>query len=178
MSPREKKLLLFFAVVGFLIVNFLVIGYYNTKRKEVDHQRHQALLKLETAEKYRTSRELVADQMEWLAQHEPEPAANQDVQTKLQQLCETEAKATGLTLKSQKPQPTDATAGRHFHRAKIQFTVNGSEEALYRWLDHLNTPDQLRIASSLKISPNAQDDTKIDCTATIEQWFVPLPPST
>ena len=38
---------------------------------------------------FSASREQVADQMEWLAEHEPEPAANQDVQTKLQQLCET-----------------------------------------------------------------------------------------
>lgn len=177
MSPREKKLLLFFAIAGFLILNFFLIGYYNTKRRDVDRQRHQAQLKLETAEKYRASRELVTDQMEWLAQHEPEPAANQDVQTKLQQLCENEAKATGLTVMSQKPQPTDSAAGLHFHRAKIQITVNGTEEALYRWMDRLNTPEQLRIASSLRISPNAKDDTKIDCTATIEQWFVPLPPS-
>lgn len=177
MSPREKKLLIFFAIAGFLILNFFVIGYYNTKRRDVDHQRHQAQQKLETSETYRASRELVTDQMDWLAQHEPEPAANQDVQTKLQQLCENEAKATGLTVISQKPQPTDSAVGLHFHRAKIQITVNGTEEALYRWLDRLNTPEQLRIASSIRMSPNAKDDTKIDCTATIEQWFVPLPPS-
>jgi hypothetical protein len=177
MSPREKKLLLFSAIGGFLIVNFFVVGFFSSKRKTVDHQQRQALQKLETAEKYRASREQVSDQMEWLAQHEPEPAANQDVQTKLQQLCENEAKATGLTVVSQKPQPTDSSEGLHFHRAKIQVSVNGTEEALYRWLDRLNTPEQLRIASSLRIAPNAKDDTKIDCTATIEQWFVPLPPS-
>jgi len=177
MSSREKKLLIFFAIAGFLILNFVALGYYNAKRREVDHQRHQAQQKLETSEKYRASRELVSDQMEWLAQHEPQPAANQDVQTKLQQLCENEAKATGLSVLSQKPQPTDSAAVLHFHRAKIEITVNGTEEALYRWLDRLNTPEQLRIASSILMSPNAKDDTKIDCKATIEQWFVPLPPS-
>ena len=34
-------------------------------------------------------------------------------------------------------------------------------------------PDQLRIASQIRMLPNNPDDTKIDCTATIEQWFVP-----
>ena len=177
MSPREKKLLQMFAIAGFLILNFVVIGKYNSKSREVARQRSQAQQKLETAEKYRSSREQVTDQMDWLAKHEPEPAANQDVQTKLQQLCENEAKATGLTIISQKPQPTDSAQGLHFHRAKIQITVNGSEEALYRWLDRLNTPESLRIASTIRITPNQKDDTKIDCTATIEQWFVPLPPS-
>jgi hypothetical protein len=178
MSPREKKLLSLFGIAGFLILNFLAVGYYNGKRSEVTRQLNLARQKLETAEMFSASREEVADEMEWLAKHEPEAAANQDVQTKLQQLCETEAKATGLTIKSQKPLPTESSPGLHFHRAKIQLTVNGSEEALYRWFDRLNIPEQLRIASSIRVSPNTQDDTKIDCTATIEQWFTPLPPST
>ncbi|MEO8617662.1 MAG: hypothetical protein ABI600_21215 [Luteolibacter sp.] len=173
MSPREKKLLTFFAIAGFAVINFLGIGYYKTKRIEVTNQQNQARQKLETAKNFSASREQVTDQMDWLAAHEPQPSANQDVQTQLQQLTEREAKSTGLTIKTQKPLPTDATAGHYYHRAKIQITVTGTEEALYRWFDHLNMPDSFRIASQIRISPNAQDDTKIDCTATIEQWFVP-----
>ena len=177
MSPREKKLLIFFATAGFLVLNFLAVGFYKNKRLQADRDLAQARQKLETAEVYRASREQVADQMEWLATHEPQPAANQDVQTKLQQLCETEANTAGLTIKTQKPLPTDATEGRHYHRAKIQITVNGREEALYRWLDRLNMPEQLRAATVIRLSPDTKDDTLIDCTATIEQWFIPLPPA-
>jgi type II secretory pathway component PulM len=177
MSPREKKLLLFFGVAGFLVLNFLGFGFFNNKRIAVERQRDQARQKLETAEMFRASREQVMDEMEWLASHEPQPAANQDVQTKLQQFCEQEAKTAGLTIKTQKPLPTDATEGRHFHRAKIQIQVNGTEEALYRWFDRLNIPDQLRMATSIRVLPIKEDDTKIDCTAVIEQWFVPQPPA-
>jgi hypothetical protein len=174
MSPREKNLLIFFAVAGFAVLNFLGVGFYNRKRAEVTGQQMVARQKLENARKISASRDQVNDQMEWLAQHEPQPIANQDVQTQLQKLTEKEAQGLGLTIKTQKPLPTDAT-GTHYHRAKLQITVTGTEEALYRWFDHLNTPDQFRIASQIRISPNAQDDTKIDCTATIEQWFVPAP---
>lgn len=177
MSPREKKLLIFFAAAGFLVLNFFMIGFFKTKRLEVDRQRDQARLKLDTAEMFRASREQVIDEMEWLTQHEPEPAANQDVQVKLEQLCKKEAQATGLTIKSQKLLPTDTTEGHYFHRAKIQLVVNGTDEALYRWLHRLNIETELRIATNILLSPNKADDTKIDCTATIEQWFVPLPPS-
>ena len=177
MSPREKKLLIFFATAGFLVLNFLALGFYKTKRLQADRDLSQAEQKLETARIYRASSEQVADQMEWLAKNEPEPAANQDVQTKLQQLCETEAKSAGLEIKSQKPLPTDSTEGLHFHRAKIQITVSGREDALYRWFDRLNMPEQLRAATMIRLSPNTKDDTLIDCAATIEQWFVPLPPA-
>jgi phosphoglycerate-specific signal transduction histidine kinase len=177
MSPREQKLLIFFATAGFLVLNFLAIGFYKTKRLQVERGLDQASQKLETARMYQASREQVADQMEWLAKHEPQPAANQDVQTKLQQLCESEAKSAGLTIKSQKPLPTDSAEGRHYHRAKIQITVSGKEDALYRWFDRLNMPEQFRAATVIRLSPNTQDDTLIDCAATIEQWFVPLPPA-
>lgn len=177
MSPREKKLLTFFTVAGFLVLNFLLIGFFKSKRLEVDRQRDQARQKLDTAEMFRASREQVMDEMEWLAKCEPEPAANQDVQVKLQEFCKKEAETAGLTIKTQKLLPSDTTEGRYFHRAKIQLVVNGSEQSLYRWFDRLNIPEQLRIATRVLISPNKEDDTKIDCTATIEQWFVPLPPS-
>lgn len=172
MSPREKKLLIFFGIAGFFILNLFAWNFYVKKRTTVMRQRDAARQKLETALMFRTSREQVTDQMEWLAKHEPEPIANQDAQTKLQQLCENEAKATNLTITNQKPLQTDES-GRYFHRAKIKLTVNGTEQALYQWFDRLNSPEQLRIASSLQLSPNKKDDTQIDCTATIEQWFVP-----
>lgn len=177
MSPREKKLLIFFATAGFIVLNFLGFKLYQTKRDAVELSRIQARQQLETAEMYRSSRELVNDQMEWLAKHEPEPAANQEVQTRLQQLCEREAQGAALTIKSQKPLPTDSTEGRHYHRAKIEISVSGKEQDLYRWFDRLNMPDQLRAATLIRLSPNQKDDTQIDCRAIVEQWFVPLPPS-
>ena len=173
MSDREKKLLIFFAIAGFAILNLLAFNFATTQRQQVNIQRNQAQQKLATAEMFRESSAQVTDQIAWLAEREPQPAANQDVQTKLQQLAETEAKANGLTIKNQKPLSTDSAEGRHYHRAKIQITVTGTEQALYQWFDKLNLPDQLRIASQIRLTPNQQDDTKIDCTATIEQWFVP-----
>jgi hypothetical protein len=176
MSPREKKLLIFFACAGFILLNFLGFGFFQRKSQEVTLARDQARQQLDTAEMYRASREQVQPQMEWLTAHEPEPAADQDVKTKLQQLCEREAKSVGLEIKSQKPEATDATMGRHYHRAKIEISLTGKEEALYRWFDRINVPDQLRAATLIHLSPN-KDDTLIDCKATVEQWFVPLPPS-
>ena len=175
MSPREKNLLLFFAAAGFLMLNFLAIGFFKSKLGAVDRKYAAAIEKLAATEASRDSHAQVTDQMEWLAKHEPEAVANQDVQTKLQQLCETEAKTSGLSITAQKPLAAD-TAGRYFHRAKFEMTVTGSDESLYRWLDRLNIPEQLRIASSIRVSPNTKDDTQIDCKAIIEQWFVPVPP--
>jgi hypothetical protein len=174
MSPREKKLLILFASAGFIVLNFLGFGFYQRQSLAALQSRDQAKQQLQTAKMIRSSSDQVVDEMAWLAEHEPEPAANQDVQTTLQQLCEREAKGLGLEIRKQSPLPTDTTSGTHFHRARIQLTVSGAEDALYRWFDRLNVPDALRATTHIRLSPNAKEDTKIDCTATVEQWFVPV----
>lgn len=177
MSAREKKLLIFFATAGFLVLNFLGFNLFQSKKAQVKRDLDEANRQLTTAEVIQESREQVADEMDWLARIQPEPAASQDVQTKLQQFCQVEAEKAGLTVKSQKLLPSDTAEGLNYHRVKSQFTVTGTEEALYTWFDRLNVPDQLRIATNIRLSPDKEDDTKIDCTAVVEQWFVPLPPA-
>jgi type II secretory pathway component PulM len=173
MSPRERNLLLFFAAAGFLVLNLLGFGFMKSKRAELDRKLVAAEQKLDSAQNFQTNAEQVVDEMQWLTDHEPAPVASQDALTALQQFCETEANNAGLTIKTQKPLDTDETEGRHYHRAKIQLNVAGREEALYQWLDQINDPAKLRIATQLRLTPDAKDDTLIDCTATIDQWFVP-----
>ncbi len=179
MSPREKNLLYGFAFAGFVIINVVGFQYYNKKKLEVHRDRLQAEQALDEARLFSAKRDEVMEDMEWLAKNEPPPAAYQDVQSKLQQLVEQQAQMAGLTIKpnSQKLLPTDETPGRHYHRAKVQITVTGMEQSLYQWFDRLNIPDQLRAVTNVRLQPDREDDTKIDCTAIIEQWFVP-PPST
>ena len=177
MSTRERRLLILFGFAGFLVLNFAGFKLYQTKSQAAATRLQEARLKLERAEIVSASREQVEEEMIWLSENEPEPAAAQDVQTALQKFCESEARAAGLNLKTQRPMPTDATAGRHFHRAKFQFTLTGTEQNLYRWFDRVNVPSQLRIATQIRLNPNKEEDTQIDCTAVVEQWFVPIPPS-
>ncbi len=175
MSAREKKLLLFFGIAGFAILNFLGFNFAQAQRLKVNRDNAVARDQLNMAEMFRKSSAQVTDQMDWLAKHEPAPVAPQDAQTTLQQFAEKFAISSGLTIKSQKPLPTD-TSGSHYAIAQIQFVVSGQEDALYRWFDQINVPDQFRIASQIRLSPDTKDDTKIDCTATVQQWFVPLAP--
>ena len=179
MSPREKILLLFFGAAGFIILNFLGFNFFAKKKAEVSRDRRAAETELTQAQLISERREEVLDDMDWLADHEPQPAAYQDLQSNLQQLVEREAQINQLTIKpnSQKLLPTDQTAGNHYHRVKVQVSVTGTEKALYAWFARLNIPDQFRAATSILLKPDNQDDTKIDCTAVIEQWFVPADPA-
>lgn len=177
MSPREKKLLIFFGIGGFAILNLLGAKWFMSTRLDIAGKYTQAVNKLKTAEMISASRDDLAPQIEWLATNEPPPSDYQPVQTALQELAEKEAQTVGLNLKTQKLLPTDDTAGLNYHRVKVQLTVSGREADLYRWFDRLNTPDKLRCVTYVRLSPNREDDTLIDCVATVEQWFVPPPPA-
>lgn len=174
MSSREKKLLIFFAVAGFIVLNLFGANRFFAYQAKVKADRQVAENELRTAEVFVESKDQVMDEMNWLADHEPEPAEDQVVQTNLQQLAESEARSGGLTIKTggQKLLPTDKS-GTHYHRAKVEFTVTGSEQSLYSWIAKLQVPTQFRAVTFLRLQPNREDDTKIDATLIIEQWFVP-----
>lgn len=175
MSPREKKLLIFFAAAGFIVVNFLAFAWYQQISQRKRGERMDATVAVERAEMLMASRDLVNEQMEWLAEHEPSPIAYQDAQTALQQFVEQQTRSAGLTIRNERPLPVD-DSGVHYHRARIQIEVTGGEEALYRWLYAIKSPENFRVATRILLNPNREDDTRIDCRADVEQWFVPTAP--
>ncbi len=178
MSFREKRLLIIFSIGGFVVLNLLGFGQYSAKSNEILRAKTIAKQAVKEAEMFRDSKQQVAAEMEWLEAHEPaQPAAAQDVQNTLQQFAVKEAERMGLAVKRQKLLPADETKGNHYNRAKVEFTVNGKEDSLYKWLDSLRSPDQFRAVTSMRLSPDHEDDTKIDCTVVVDQWFVPQAPA-
>lgn len=171
MSAREKKLLSLFLVAGFLILNFFLYTLYAQKKNSYQIEYEAAKIRLQQAIANQEMSAQLAEEMDWLDKNALEPVAYQEVQTKLQQFAESQARSLGLTIKRQELLPTD-TAGVYYHRAQIRIDLTGQEKDLYRWLDAINDPAAYRTAFQIRISPN-QDDTLIDCSATLAQWFPP-----
>lgn len=177
MSLREKNLLLALGAVIFLVGNFIGFSLIFKERNRATSFLKVTQEQLMVVQDNRQRQEENAAQMQWLSAHEPKESAYQNVQTSLQQLVEKEAR-TGLTVKKQSLLPIEGENGAYFHRAKVEINVIGTEQALYQWIDRLSDPEQFRGVTSLKLQPNRDDDTLIDCVAVIEQAFVRTPPST
>lgn len=175
MNAREKRLVILMGLVGFLFLNLYAVRWYRQKRESVTRERDQAELTLQNARSFLEMKEQFADEIDWVAKYEPAPAAVQEIDSALQKFSQEEALKAGLTVKRQKPQTAEKPEGASFHRARIEFQVTGTEAALYQWLDKLQSPQQFRAVTSLRLTPERDDDTKIDCTVIIEQWFVPQP---
>ena len=174
MSDREKRLLYLLLIVGFLLVNFA--GYkmiYVPRMKAAQALGASTEAEVEVAKTRIETADLYTDEMEWLAKYEPAPTTAQDAQTKLEQLLGREALRNGLEKVGLKLQPSIQDPALPYHRVRIEFTVNGMEAALYRWLDRLHSPNDFRAITYMRMNPQKNDDTKIDCVVVVEQWFVP-----
>lgn len=174
MSDREKKLLTLLLIAGFLIVNFFLYTLYVQKKTLYAADLDAAKAQLQQAIAFSESSSQLAEQMDWLAEHEPpERTTYQLTQNSLQQFADTQARNLGLTIKKQELLTTDES-GVHYHRAQIRISLTGKEQDLYRWFDAINDPAAFRTAYQIRMSPNTQEETLIDCTATLSQWFPPI----
>ncbi|BCU79028.1 hypothetical protein [Luteolibacter sp. LG18] len=177
MSSNEKRLLTLLGIGGFIMLNLILFMKLSQLRTNVAREQLKAQQEYDLAKMILSQRDQVADQMDWIAEHEPKPQEDQDAQTALQQLVEREATSRGLTIKTQKLLPTDVSPV-NYHRAKVEFSVTGNEDALYKWIGRLQVPSEFRAVTFIHLQPNHEDDTKIDAKLTIEQWFVPQSPTT
>lgn len=174
MSAREKRLLNLLLIVGFLLLNFAAYKLFYLKRLTATEQRAaNAEAQVEAAKSSLEMLDLFEDEMAWLDKNEPKEATEQEAQTRLQQLLEREAQRNNLTIKRQQLQPSVVSPGLIYHRARIEIQVSGMEAPLYRWLDRIHSPTETRAVTFMRMNPQKDDDTQIDCQIIVEQWFTP-----
>jgi len=174
MSGREKRLLFFLLVVGFIVVNAAVVKlYYMPKLKEarsreisMENAYKQGLIDLEDQEDKQ-------EEIDWLLKYQKEPQAAQKAESQLEQLAKSEADRRGLTVKRRKPLTAIADPVLHYHRARVEMEVSGREQVLYQWIDRLNSPADFRAVTMMRLNPKRDDDTVVDCLVVIESWFEP-----
>lgn len=172
MSSREKSLLVVFCTAIFLGVSFFGFNWLNDQRARVSRQIGEHRVTIETAIFAREQADRLSSEVEWLESRNLEPTEGELVPSKLENLANTEAVRAGLSVTRRKILPKDDT-GIHFHRAKVEVVVSGSEMSFYRWLDSLQDPAAFRAVTSLRLAPNREDETKIDATIEVEQWYIP-----
>jgi hypothetical protein len=173
MSDRERKLVLLFGLAAFLLVNFFAVSWFQAKKGKITSDLNKARANVQSAEIDAGSFETVEEEMSWLNEKTPSPKAGQLVSTELETYASNQATTHQLTIDKRDIKANDET-GAHFNRAKVQFKVSGREDSLYRWLDRLQMPDQFKAITSIRLQPDAKDDTLIDATVDVEQWYVPL----
>lgn len=184
MNTREKRLLIVFGVVIFAVLNFYGYSVYKQKMQAFDQQigsEGNSILgkpatgligQIEEATNNLAERDSKEREMVWLAEKTPEPEDGGAAQSKLESFVTNQARVAGLTVDRPKILPNDEE-GRYYHQAIFEIKATGRETGLYRWLTMLQDPNAFRSVTSLRLSPNREDDTLIDAVVQVRQWYVP-----
>jgi hypothetical protein len=173
MSDREKKLVLLFGLAAFVLLNAFGVRVYRQQKTTLASQLIAAEGEVQNAEAFARKFDTVIEEMDWMGEHAPEKRAGQLVASELEQYASNQATTNQLTVK-RRAILANEESGTYFHRARAEFNVTGMEASLYRWLGRLQMPDQFRGITFLRLSPDTKDDTLIDCTVIVEQWYDPL----
>jgi len=112
---------------------------------------------------------------DWFEQHKPQPSTVMDQRDSLLNDARATAVKFNLEVSTLKPpQYLEAnTESPEYHRARIAMNFSCSDENLYKWLCEMNDPTKFRAVTMLKLTPNRQDNTKLDAEVQLEEWVVP-----
>lgn len=171
MNKREKSLLTMILVMVVLFAHIWGIKWYMSSY-QAKQQRVNELSVL-TAN-YRSSTETglaIADEVQWLAEHEPAPSTFEDTESELLDFLVNSSNQLGITARDQKLIQLEESGGK-YRKVKIQITAHGTEEQIYQWLVAIHQPKDFRAVTQIVMKPVAKDEGLVTCTLTAEQWLI------
>lgn len=175
MNDREKKLTFILVAAVLIIGTMFLYTSYSAKMKK-----NRATYKRNAEEISRMEKELDeaasrSDEMDWLAEYPPIESTHGKVASDLAGFTEKSALRSGVTI-GKRPRPMDEDVNEFgaYRSAVIRVTASAADAQLYHWLVDLQSPNDARSITSLKIIPKRTDDTKMDCELEVTQWYSPL----
>ena len=172
MNDRERNLILVLGVALFFVVNiFLYTSYQDAMKKNTALKKSNASKLVEIKQSLGGSDEKQANR-EWLDQYEPGEGSHGQIGAELATLTEKSGLKFGVTMKK-RPSPTNKNEDElgNYSSATVKVVGNAMDRPIYSWMIDLQDPEKSRSITSIHIKQQRDDNTRIDCSLEITQWF-------
>jgi len=174
MNSREKTLIFVLFGVAFLIINIFLFTSYQTVMQKKRSQLDIGAEKLKLMDSDLATWESKADDVEWLMNNQPVEGVHGNIGAALAAYTEEAANKHGVSLsKRPSPQRAEAEEAGAYRSARAKVVANAMDDQLYKWLVELQDPALSRAITFLRISPQRDDPTRVDCELEVTQWFRP-----
>jgi hypothetical protein len=174
MNDREKKLIFILFGAAFLIVNIFLFTSYNAAMKKKENQLKQGTKDLKKMNTELDAWESQIADVDWLLDNPPVEGTHGKIGAELATYTEKSALRYKVQLKKRpSPQRENPEEGGAFRSARVKVLGNAMDRELYLWLTDLQDPQKGRSITSLRISPQRDDPTRVDCELEVTQWFTP-----
>ena len=172
MNDRERNLILVLGVALFLVVNiFLYTSYQDVMKKNTRLQKANADKLVEIKQSLSASDEKQANR-DWLDQYAPSEGTHGQIGAELATLTEKSGLRYGVTMKK-RPNPTNKNEDEfgNYSSATVKVIGNAMDRPIYSWMVDLQNPELSRSITSIHIRQQRDDNTRMDCSLEITQWF-------
>ncbi len=179
LKTSEKRLLGFFLVAIFIVVNLFVF----TKISKVQHSAETRVKKLASEllimSDLLAERDMWHEREAWFAASQPvfdasgaNGATRAEIDEDLLNTVRATARKFSITLEDEKlPEPEEHP---FFVQAIARVSGVGSIEGMMRWLYELQKPQDFRAVTFFELKPQKDDPSILTCTMTVERWYAKL----
>ncbi|MEI6536381.1 MAG: hypothetical protein WCN98_13625 [Verrucomicrobiaceae bacterium] len=169
MKSNEKRLLIMslilFATIGGLILSKRFLSWQRalvTREQAVSLERTEADTLLKEAPLWRA-------RGEWLVQHQPVAKSELDADNELFETLVKNALTDGVTIVNK--QFLEPVKNEFYHQRGVTLTVKGDLASVFHWIYSVQSPTEFRVVPYLKITPDKDDLTKVDCSVKFWRWY-------
>ena len=173
LKTREQRLLFAFIATLFLAASWYLWKFYKSQRDHASEVAFQLSLQEAEFDELLEERDKWTRRSEWLDAFQPNYSSRAEVDNELLE----EARAIGVdgvTTKGFTLLPPIETID--YVQAGVTFTAQGELPHVFEWLHTLQRPETFRVIRGLKVIPNKEEPTLVDCEIELLKWYRPGQP--
>lgn len=173
LKAREQRLLFAFIATLFLTATWYTWKFFKSNRDRAMDLAHQLSLQEAEVEVLLEERDKWTRRAEWLAAYQPAYTSRGEVQNELfeeARAVEVEGvETTGIELLEQVETPDYIQAG-------VSFVAKGTLVDVFKWLHSLQRPESFFVIRTLRVIPDREDPSLVQCDVELLKWYRPQSP--
>jgi len=168
LKSSERRLILVFGAIIFLIANFFGLEQLSEKRNSLEAGLRKLKLEKTESEFWLSQRDLWSKRKAWLIEKQPQMKGTGQESAELLESIQQSARLQKITLGERTI--AEPSTSLHYSEIAVRLQATGSLEAISKWLAALQQPESFQAITSLTLKKN-EDSATIACQLTIARWY-------
>jgi hypothetical protein len=172
MKASERRLLTIFVCLLAVVGGVVLAKQLQTWSRLIDRQKIELQAQSMEGDMLLSQGDTWKQKEKWLLEHQPQAASDLEADETLMSTLSSKLREYGLQVV--KPaQPLTPVKNVYASEHGIAITVKGDLPAVFRWIYSIQSPAEFRVVPTVKITPDAEDATKVVCVIEFWRWYRP-----
>ena len=176
LKPSEKRLLIFFGIAAFILLNLLGFNWLKKRNVLLERQRITVESRIRELEMWQGKAAEAEQKRSYLDQHLQAYADEATRETYLDDFIKREASDLDLEVRKNVTMP--ALLEQHFHKSRYTAEVSGAWDDIFEFIYRLQQPKEFRFVRTLRLKSQKKEGSSDEaadavCTFEIEKWWSP-----